>query len=218
MGDAPWNLRLAVRHLFRGDEMTLSPEVMSAMESLRGDVWHFEFGQVEVSAGALQIVLAALDQNNETCDLCQRAVPDGAVAVFCGACEDRLRADLDRAETIAAPSAVAVAGPLARSLADFERSCLVHIEEEQQRPNPDNSLIAVLCDAVRLTRECAEDQTIAAMAGTPAPPMETGTSTTGAGCGCHGTCGLARAALEDHGYGECPNCGHASACHAEARS
>lgn len=35
----------------------------------------------------------------------------------------------------------------------FVNRCLVHIEEEQRRANPDNALIAVLCDAVRLARE-----------------------------------------------------------------
>lgn len=48
---------------------------------------------------------------------------------------------------------VAVTGRLDRSLADFERACLVHLDEEQQRANPDNALIGVLCDAVRLVRE-----------------------------------------------------------------
>ena len=47
----------------------------------------------------------------------------------------------------------AVAGRLDRTIADFERACLVHLAEEQARPNPDNALIAVLCDAVRLARE-----------------------------------------------------------------
>jgi hypothetical protein len=42
-----------------------------------------------------------------------------------------------------------------RTLADFERACEVHIEEEQARPLPNNALIAVLCDAVRLSREHA---------------------------------------------------------------
>lgn len=50
---------------------------------------------------------------------------------------------------------VSVAGRMERTLADFERACLVHLENEQRRPNPDNALIAVLCDAVRLTREQA---------------------------------------------------------------
>jgi hypothetical protein len=39
------------------------------------------------------------------------------------------------------------------TIADFERRCLVHLEEEQRMPFPDNALIAVLCDAVRLSRE-----------------------------------------------------------------
>lgn len=51
----------------------------------------------------------------------------------------------------------AVAGRFDRTLADFERSCLVHLDEEQRRANPDNALIAVLCDAVKLARESTPD-------------------------------------------------------------
>jgi hypothetical protein len=39
------------------------------------------------------------------------------------------------------------------SIADFEHRCLVLIENEQQKPLPDNALISVLCNAVRLARE-----------------------------------------------------------------
>lgn len=46
---------------------------------------------------------------------------------------------------------------LLRSLADFERACKVHIAEEQDKLNPDNALIALLCDAVRLAREQEDD-------------------------------------------------------------
>lgn len=42
---------------------------------------------------------------------------------------------------------------LSTSLADFERSCLVQIAEEQQQSLPNNALINVLCEAVRLSRE-----------------------------------------------------------------
>ena len=42
-----------------------------------------------------------------------------------------------------------------RSLNDFARACLALIEEEQAQLAPNNALIAVLCDAVRLTREMA---------------------------------------------------------------
>ena len=35
----------------------------------------------------------------------------------------------------------------------FERKCLLKIAEEQAKINPDNSLIDVLCEAVRLKRE-----------------------------------------------------------------
>lgn len=39
------------------------------------------------------------------------------------------------------------------SLADFERACCIYIEMQLQQPTPDNALIGVLCDAVRLARE-----------------------------------------------------------------
>lgn len=39
------------------------------------------------------------------------------------------------------------------SIADFVRSCHVLVGEEQRKPNPDNALIGVLCNAVRFARE-----------------------------------------------------------------
>jgi hypothetical protein len=46
-------------------------------------------------------------------------------------------------------------GPMQRSLADFEIACGVYIDNQQQQVSPDNALIALLCDAVRLAREHA---------------------------------------------------------------
>lgn len=43
-----------------------------------------------------------------------------------------------------------------RSIADFQRACRVHLAEEQAKPNPDTALIAVLCDAVRCSRELSQ--------------------------------------------------------------
>ena len=43
-----------------------------------------------------------------------------------------------------------------RSNEDFERACLVLIGEEQRGLNPNNALIAVLCDSVRLSREACD--------------------------------------------------------------
>jgi hypothetical protein len=43
-----------------------------------------------------------------------------------------------------------------RTIADLERAALVCLAEEQEKPNPDNALIAVLCDTVRLGREYAD--------------------------------------------------------------
>lgn len=52
---------------------------------------------------------------------------------------------------------VSVAGRrLETTLNEFENSCLVLIAEEQDKPNPNNALISVLCNAVRLGREQAD--------------------------------------------------------------
>ncbi len=40
-----------------------------------------------------------------------------------------------------------------RSLNDFVHACEVYIEAEQHKLAPDNALTALLCDAIRLTRE-----------------------------------------------------------------
>lgn len=39
------------------------------------------------------------------------------------------------------------------SLNEFERRCKAWLATEQEKPLPDNALIALLCDAVRLGRE-----------------------------------------------------------------
>jgi hypothetical protein len=39
------------------------------------------------------------------------------------------------------------------TLEQFVQRCLVHLEQEQGKSNPDSALIALLCDAVRLERE-----------------------------------------------------------------
>jgi hypothetical protein len=39
------------------------------------------------------------------------------------------------------------------SNADFEHRCMVYLAEEQDKLSPDNGLIALLCDGVRLARE-----------------------------------------------------------------
>lgn len=49
-----------------------------------------------------------------------------------------------------------VAGRMECSGAEFERRCLVLIEQEQGKALPDNGLIAVLCDGVRLAREYSQ--------------------------------------------------------------
>lgn len=47
----------------------------------------------------------------------------------------------------------AVAGRMECSNAEFERRCLICLAEEQDNLMPDNALIAVLCDGVRLARK-----------------------------------------------------------------
>lgn len=48
----------------------------------------------------------------------------------------------------------AVAGEeLTTSVSSFYRRCFVLLDEEQRKISPDNALIALLCDAVRFTRE-----------------------------------------------------------------
>ena len=46
---------------------------------------------------------------------------------------------------------------LETTLAQFERSCLLRLADLQRQANPDNTLIEVLCDAVRLARECSDN-------------------------------------------------------------
>lgn len=61
------------------------------------------------------------------------------------------------------------------TLADFERGCKVHLAEEQAKLNPDNALIGLLCNAVRLARE-NERMAKSGIALPPCPewrPMET---------------------------------------------
>lgn len=45
------------------------------------------------------------------------------------------------------------------SMAEFERRCRICIQREQEKPLPDNDLIAVLCNAVRLCREHSDRMT-----------------------------------------------------------
>ena len=42
------------------------------------------------------------------------------------------------------------------TIANFEHRAKLCLQTEQERPNPDNALVAVLCDAVRLAREYAD--------------------------------------------------------------
>jgi hypothetical protein len=85
------------------------------------------------------------------------AQADSSVPYYVPALVRELRKHLAAASLVsqeAAPRLPAVGGDrLERTLADFERACLVCLDDEQRRPNPDNALIAVLCDAVRLARE-----------------------------------------------------------------
>lgn len=42
-------------------------------------------------------------------------------------------------------------------LRQFERLCLLRLKGEQEKPNPDNSLVILLCHAVGLVREYGEN-------------------------------------------------------------
>jgi hypothetical protein len=60
----------------------------------------------------------------------------------------------DTEELVTDPTLPAVAGALlSSSLAEFERRCRTLLADEQQKPNPDNTLVDTLCNAVRLGRE-----------------------------------------------------------------
>ena len=50
-------------------------------------------------------------------------------------------------------SDIRVAGRMDRTLNDLERGCLQQLEWEEGKVLPDNNLIAILCDTVRLIRE-----------------------------------------------------------------
>lgn len=83
-----------------------------------------------------------------------------------------------------------------RSLADFERAARVAIGVEQCRTSPDNQLIALLCDAVRIKREY-----VTSLGSVP------GTARVAQRCGATGdegvTCGMVRGHSGQHwdGYG-----------------
>jgi len=56
---------------------------------------------------------------------------------------------------------VQVAGRrMLREVSVFERDCLQMIFDEQEKLAPDNALIALLCDAVRLAREHTDSQQV----------------------------------------------------------
>lgn len=46
-----------------------------------------------------------------------------------------------------------VSGRMECSNEDFERRCRILIGEEQSKLHPDNTIISILCDGVRLARE-----------------------------------------------------------------
>ncbi|MCK5605407.1 hypothetical protein KAR91_26180 [Candidatus Pacearchaeota archaeon] len=51
------------------------------------------------------------------------------------------------------PGLPSVAGTMEKSFREHERRLRIKLMEEQEKPLPDNSLISVLCDAVRAARE-----------------------------------------------------------------
>ena len=66
--------------------------------------------------------------------------------------DDLWRARIREREQAERPSIVA-GDRMERNLGDFLCACEVSIIEEQEKLAPDNALIALLCDAVRLARE-----------------------------------------------------------------
>ena len=50
-------------------------------------------------------------------------------------------------------SDVSVTGRMDLTLADLERRCLILLDEEQRKIAPNNALISVLCNTIRLIRE-----------------------------------------------------------------
>lgn len=82
---------------------------------------------------------------------------------------------LPRPESTPAPreqGSMVAGNRMERSTGDFVRACEVLLREEQERPLPNNALVSVLCDAVRLTRELA--RTVGAEGdSTPEPREET---------------------------------------------
>ena len=48
---------------------------------------------------------------------------------------------------------------------EFERACKIHLMDEQEKISPDNSLVALLCDAVRLSREFCDYATVSKFIG-----------------------------------------------------
>jgi hypothetical protein len=55
-------------------------------------------------------------------------------------------------------------GRMDRTIADFRRACRVLLMEEQEQANPNNALVTILCDAVRLSREYIHDLRASAVA------------------------------------------------------
>tara|TARA_R110000851_G_scaffold317849_2_gene481497 strand:- start:215 stop:535 length:321 start_codon:yes stop_codon:yes gene_type:complete len=49
-----------------------------------------------------------------------------------------------------------VAGRMEGSNAGYERRCRVYLQQEQRKMNPDNALVALFSDGVRIAREYSE--------------------------------------------------------------
>jgi hypothetical protein len=71
---------------------------------------------------------------------------------------------------------------MSASLSDHVMRCEALILEEQERPNPDNALIAVLCDSVRLARERADRAAVLNARGEPCPECGQTSRAETAGC------------------------------------
>lgn len=79
--------------------------------------------------------------NREKCEECRRTLAD-------------VEADKPKSELAPVGDLLPqVAGRMECSNQEFERRCRLYLAQEQEKPLPDNGLISVLCDGVRLARE-----------------------------------------------------------------
>jgi hypothetical protein len=144
-----------------------SPESRSTLAQQRASAQE----ELEVVITQLLIELAFLLPRGT--NVHRHSVGRGLVR-FKKAVEDCVKADalLTSGTPEPANMKVAVAGRMETTIATFQQRCDRLLADEQQKIAPDNALIAVLCDAVRLAREYVELAT-KPIGGTPEPAPAT---------------------------------------------